>query len=302
MGYEADNDALNNTAAAVDAGMALGDVKVIVNDEANSPLVVGVVVPKGANLKEFDLEKHALQPRRKKGNVNFATVDSFSAWVNRNKTPETIIYAKEATTTFLAIFNGHAANVQATQPAGPAEGAAFSLGAPGWADFTATYGCPLSEEWKRWHGASQHDKGVDNKGAMKHADFIQFIEDNLLDITTPDNGAMLAAVRAFEAKRDVKFASARRLDNGDVSFAYAEDTQQQVPAGTLALPSKFTITIPVFKDGTAYQIDANLRYRVTAGGLFLWYELIRPHKSLEHAFQQVALKIGADTGVPMFST
>jgi uncharacterized protein YfdQ (DUF2303 family) len=285
MAYEKDPDD-NNTQAAIDAGMCLGEPHLLDKDGT----VLGVILPKGAQLQQLDLEKYLPTPRRKRGEVTLATAASFIDWVNRNKTPETVIYAKESNTSFLAIFNGHEANK---------EGVA---GNPGWGDFTSRYDCPLSDEWKRWMEQSQHDTSVDSKKAMKHAEFIQFIEDNLLDITKPSSGLMLAAVRAFEAKRDVKFASAKRLDNGDVSFAYAEDTVQQLPPGTLALPSVFEVTIPVFQGGTPYVISANLRYRVTSGGLFLWYELVRPHKSLEHAFQQVGAQILEGTTVPTFNT
>lgn len=286
----------NNIQAAIQAGMTLAAPRTLATDGS----VIGVLMPQGAQFHQIDLEKHLPTPRRKHGDVTLSTAESFIAWVNRNKTPETVIYAQESKTSFKAIFNGHKANFQPTSGTDGSEGNGFLLGPAGWGDFTSYYGCPLSVEWQRWHSKSQHD--TEQKKGMAHADFIQFIEDNLLDITTPDSGQMLLAVRAFEAKKDVKFASAKRLDNGDVSFAYAEDTQQQILPGALALPSVFSITVPVFKGGQPYVIDANLRYRVTNGGLVLWFELVRPHKSLEHAFMQVSEQIVSGTNVPMFST
>ena len=294
MDYDKNADR-KDIAAAIAAGIALGEPRTLVSGR-----LLGALVPAGAVLQQIDLEKYQPRPTRKAGRVTLATAASFIDWVNRNKTPETVIYAKEGDTSFQAIFNGHEANVQPTQGTGDTEGGGFTDGRAGWGDFTAYYGCPLSDEWKRWFGNSQHD--ADDKKIKSHAEFISFIEDNLLDITNPSSGQMLQSVRAFEAKRDVKFASAKRLDNGDVSFAYAEDTQQQMLPGSLSLPSVFSITIPVFKGGTAYVIDANLRYRITSGGLFLWYELIRPHKSLEHAFKQVREQIAEGTSVPTFNT
>jgi uncharacterized protein YfdQ (DUF2303 family) len=294
--------AVDNIQSAINAGQALGTPHTL--GEQGSVKLMGIVVPAGSRLEQVnvDLEKFQLAPNRKKGNVTLTTAASFIDWVNRNKTPETVIYAKEFSTDFKAIFNGHAANVQPAPPVADGSSSSGADGAPGWGDFTATYDCPLSEEWMRWHGNSQHAASVDAKRGMKHADFIQFIEDNLLDITLPASGAMLAAVRSFEAKKDVKFASARRLENGDVQFAYAENTEQQTPAGSLALPSQFEVTIPVFRGGAPYVIAANLRYRVSAGGLMLWYELVRPHKSLEHAFEAVRAEIEDGTSVPMFAT
>lgn len=292
----------DNIQSAINAGQALGAPHVL--GAENTYKKLGIVVPFGSKLEQvsIDLEEHQPRPNRKKGCVTLASAHSFVAWVNRNKTPETVIYAKESATSFMAIFNGHQANQQPTPGTDVAEGAAYMPGEAGWGDFTAQYGCPLSDEWRRWHGNSQHAAEVDAKRPMKHADFIQFIEDNLLDITTPASGQMLSAVRSFEAKRDVKFVSAKRMENGDTQFSYAEDTQQQVAAGALALPSTFEITIPVFKGGAPYVIAANLRYRCNASGLSLWYELVRPHKSLEHAFKAVSQEIADGTSVPMFST
>lgn len=280
------DDAQTNAAVTAELALNLGQATPLINGK-----LVTVLQPAGASVVKIDLQeyedKYADRPRRARGVQVLATAQSLIDWVNRHKTPETYIAADEKGTTFKAVFNGHTPNSNTVS----------SL--PGHGDFGAAYNCPLSDEWRRWIGKSQHDR--DEKKGMGHAEFIQFIEDNMLDITRPDSAQMLAAVRSFEAKRDVQFKSAKRLDNGDVSFAYVEDTQQQTPAGSLSLPSKFEITIPVFQGGTAYAMDANLRYRVGPHGLVLFYELVRPHKSLEHAFAAVSKQIAEGTNVPMFS-
>lgn len=285
MSYEKDNDA-NDLQAVIDAGMALNDLHPLTDDGS----VAGILLPKGATFQQLDLEKFQPRPRRKTGNVTLATAQSFIDWVNRNKTPEAVIYAKEQDTSFLAIFNGH----QANEPGDD--------GMPGWGDFRAQYNCPLSDEWKRWFGKSQH--AAETKKGMPHAEFLQFIEDNLVDIKAPAAGALLASLARFEARRDVKFVSGKRLDNGDVAFAYSEDTVQVTEGQSeLRLPSVITLAIPVFRGGAVYEIDANLRYRATpATGLVLWIELVRPHKSLEHAFGAVLAQIADGTSVPMFNT
>lgn len=297
MSYEKDHDD-NDLQAVLDAGMALGTPHPLDEDATG----VAFVLPRGATLQQVDLEKYLPKPRRKTGNVTLATAQSFIDWVNRNKTPEAVIYAKESDTSFLAIFNGHHANSASPFQSSESKDSVFEAGASGWGDYTSRYNCPVSDEWKRWHGKSQH--AAEPKKGMPHAEFLQFIEDNLLDIKTPASGQLLASLGRFEARRDVKFVSGKRLDNGDVAFAYSEDTVQVTEGQSdLRLPSMFTIAIPVFKGGAVYEIDANLRYRATPGsGLTLWFELVRPHKSLEHAFTQVGADIAAGTSVPMFST
>jgi hypothetical protein len=48
-------------------------------------------------------------------------------------------------------------------------------------------------------------------------------------------------------------------------------------------------------------IQARLRYRISGGGLVLWYELVRPHKIVEYAFNKVREQVIAGVGtVPVY--
>ena len=288
------DDAQTNAAVTAELALNVGKPQ----DLVPGKLVV-VTKPQGTTIEKVDLQayedQYADRPRRAKGVQVLSTAQSLIDWVNRHKTAETYITADEKAATFKAVFNGHTPN---QQPAGDeAKASDYAQGLPGHGDFGAAYNCPLSDEWRRWMGVSQHD--AEQKKGMAHADFISFIESNLLDISQPDSAFMLTAIRSFEAKRDVQFKSAKRLDNGDVSFAYSEDTN--AVEGKLSLPSMFEITVPIFRGGAMYTIGANLRYRIGPGGLVLWVELVRPHKSLEHAFGAVIEQISAGTSVPMFS-
>lgn len=299
-----------DTAEALSAGMALADPVEIAD------CLHAFVLPEGAKLHLEDTQKLRDHPRRKTGSRSLATAESFIAYVNAHKTGSTAIYANKGQVNFAAVFNDHEPEPSLTStteedpptPAGMPDGLKMTRitltleegGAPGWGDFTATYACPLSIEWKRWTSKSQH--AAEDKKGMRHPDFIQFIEDNLLDITKPASGAMLAAVRSFEAKQDVKFKSAVRLDNGDTAFAYSEETTGTAVDGRLTLPETFELTIPVFEGGQPYLVEAKLRYRIGGGGLTLWYELVRPHKIIEHAFNEVKAKIEAGiAAVPTYS-
>lgn len=323
----------NNTQSAIVAGMLMGEPHHIGDG------FMGVLVPAGAKLEQIDLraieDRYADHPRRKKGTRSLATAASFIAYVSAHKLPSTSIYAKKDNTTFSAVFNDHEPEPRertitdmssdAVRAEAPPEAAAQAekledasqqampdlrvhivrvehdaWGLPGHGDFTATYACPVSVEWKRWMGNSQH--AADGKQAMTQANFMQFLEDNLLDITTPKSGLLLQSVRSFEAKKDVSFKSATRLEDGSIAFNYIESVNEVPQDGKLSLPSQFTITIPVFDGGQKYELDARLRYRVSGGGLQLWYELVNPHKVLEHAFNTVLEQIKeGNPDVPVYS-
>lgn len=299
-------DAQSGIEAAIEAGTMIGEPKII----GESGRLVGVLVPAGARLEQIDMQKFEDQyldnPRRKTGTVSMVTAASFIAYVNAHKLASAAIYAKKSSTRFDAVFNDHEPEPRSTaiieereltdqERTQLPEGAKVQhvtlhmepMGAPGWRDFGASYLCPQSVEWVRWMKNSQHAADGERKAVMTQQDFMQFMEDNLPDIIKPTSSHLLQAVHSFEAKKDVAFKSAMRLQDGSVTFAYTESINEVAQEGKLSLPEQFTILIPVFEGGTKYELDARLRYRVGNGGLKLWYELVRPHKVLEHAFNTV---------------
>jgi uncharacterized protein YfdQ (DUF2303 family) len=148
-----------------------------------------------------------------------------------------------------------------------------------WRDLTVLYTCPLSPEWTIWKGADG------NK--FSQVEFMRFIEDNLPDITEPSGAEMLTVARSFEAKKAVQFASAQRLDNGEIQFSYQEEIQGTAAKGQLKVPEKFTITIPVFKGDASYEVQCRFRYRINNGDLSVWYDMDRPHKFIEDALKHL---------------
>jgi uncharacterized protein YfdQ (DUF2303 family) len=267
--------------SAILAGMAIGDVKDLTDK------LKAIVLPSGAKLEQIDLQafenKYAMVPRRATGVRELATAASFIAYVNAFKAvPATTIYASKERVRFDAVLNGNA-----------------DARTPGHGDFSAIYNCPLSVEWKRWNARSQHN--VEQKKGMTQAEFMVFLEDNLLDITAPDSAALLMSVRSFEAHSEAKFKNAVNLDNGSVEFRFTETINEVAQDGKLSLPTMFEITIPVFDGGERYSLDARLRYRISGGGLVLWYELVRPHKTLEFVFNEVRSQIQAGVSdVPVY--
>jgi uncharacterized protein YfdQ (DUF2303 family) len=82
-----------------------------------------------------------------------------------------------------------------------------------------------------------------------------------------------------------------------VTFVQDDDAQT---LEKMKIFDRFSIGIPVFWGGDAYQIDARLRYRVRDGKLTFWYELIRPDRTLEAATRTVIENIKTETGTPLF--
>ena len=108
---------------------------------------------------------------------------------------------------------------------------------------------------------------------------------------------MLEVSRTLEAKKKVNFASGIRLANGEVQFTYEEQIQGTAAKGQIKVPETFVLGIPVFHGGPRYHVEARLRYRIADGGaMTMWYDLLRPHKIIEHAALEVWKEIETETG------
>lgn len=254
----------------------------IASDELSN--VRRIALPPGWNLQELDDERLLERPRRKVAHVRLDDAESFVAYVNRHSTMDTTVWVK------------------ADYPAGKIEVSSILNDHPGaeeessaWRDHLAIYLPRFSEEWIRWKNG--------DKKPMTQTEFATFIEDNIADIAGGDGfpvGAdMLRMAIDFEAKQDMRFKSAIRLQSGGVDLAFV----QQEDNGTLEkmkLFDRFAIGVPVFWGDAAYRVEARLRYRVREGKLSFWYELIRADKVMEAAAHSIVAKIAEATQRPIF--
>ena len=154
---------------------------------------------------------------------------------------------------------------------------------PRWGEHKVVYSCPQSKQWKEWVG---------HKSKMDQTTFAEFIERNLQDFVSPSGTEMLELATKFNVIRTVNFRSAKRLQSGEFEFQFSEENQ----SGSINVPEKFAIGIVPFKNGTAYSIEARLRYRLNSGSLSLWYELINEEDVLEAAFNDITETITKETG------
>ena len=228
-----------------------------------------VILPNGCEVA--NLEKCLPAPTRKKGTVALFDVDSFISMFNLHRTENSHIYANRNKCSVLAVFDDD------------------GMTGPGWREHKAVYQCPISKEWEAW--SSQSGQG------QKQEEFAEFLENNLPDIYSEQKGQpsaaqLLEVATSFKINKKVNFASAKRLDNGSVSFEYVEDIQGAAGAkGQIKVPEKFWIAIPIFESGAVYQIECRFKYRLKEGQLFMWYDLYRAEKVRDLAFADVLQKV-----------
>jgi uncharacterized protein YfdQ (DUF2303 family) len=212
---------------------------------------------------------------RKKHEAVLLDLASFITYAkDQAKAEEGYIYANPDARRFTAVFNDYR-----------------DTDLPGWRDHRATYSAAFTPEFTKW---------LENNGSGRAKDqnaFAEFIEDNFADITPPFAQQLLDVATTIQAKTDINFSSAKRLDNGQVQLGYTEVIDAKAGAdGALTIPREFTLGLRLFKNGGGYALKARLKYRLGGGNVKFWYELDRPERAIEDAFKGYIEQVKTESG------
>jgi uncharacterized protein YfdQ (DUF2303 family) len=266
---------IGDVQAAIAAGAALGDPRIPLNvpDPQDGQPGVFTVVPRDYEVKS--LESFLPRPLRIKQEVILYDTDSFIGYVKEFMTGATLIFFNAQEETFVAAIDYHETEK------------------PSWCEHSAAYKPRRSVEFTIWMDG--------NRKQMDQVPFARFLEENLPDIVEPNSAELLQVALTFEAKKSVEFASGVRLANGQIQFAYDEVVRGTAQKGTIEIPEKFVLGIPIHVNGPAYRIDVRLRWRLQEGKAVFWYEVVRPHRFIEHALNEINQRIATETAIPILA-
>jgi len=234
--------------------------------------------------KVVDTEHLQPVPRRKIATVTMGGSESFIEYVKRHgKKGYTTIWCdanyKAGNVAYTGIINDHGGGDEAQD----------------WRDHLAEFTPIKSVEWERWV--------TKNRSNFNQLEFATFIEDNIADIATakgfPSGTDMLQMATSLEIAQDSSIKSAVRLQSGGVRMEYVDDANAET-AKSMEVFRQFALGIPVFYAGAAYMLEARLKYKLSAGKLTFWYELIRQDKVVEDAAKTLTATIQEQTGFPLF--
>lgn len=235
-----------------------------------------LLVPDGYRLE--DVSDPLRLPRRIRQSVSLDDAASMVAFVNRFSGPSSVLVADFTSLSVNAVIDFHGGN----------EGA--EAGSVGACDFVAHFGLLPSEEFTRW------DKMEGN--LHDQAAFAEFLEENSVDMVLPEAATMVEISRDLEATTNAAFRAKTRLENGDRTFSYETETKVK---GDLVVPTKFTISIPLFNGEEPEELQALFRFRPQPDGLklgFVWHRVEYRRRS---QFNLIAHRIAEETGVPVFA-
>lgn len=231
-----------------------------------APLIVGnyqhVAVPDGYKVEDIseDIEKRQPAPYRKRGTVQLKDVESLLFYLaDQAAAQQSYVFADTDTRKITAVFNDN------------------RLTGPGWRDHRAEFKAEFTPEFSKWLAKDKQQFG--------QTEFAEFIEDNMADITEPAASSLLEMATTIQAKTDINFASAKRLQNGQVQLQYTEVIDARAGTnGAMEIPKEFALGLRIFKNGDGYKLKARLKYRLHSGQVKFWFELDRPERSIEDAF------------------
>lgn len=213
------------------------------------------VTPPGWSVQELPVADH---PPRVRGTVKLRDAASFIRFFNDHKETASRIYATLQPARFLAVLDE-------LDPLDASRG---------WRELRADFTVPASREWTLWN--------AQDRKRMSQLEFAEFLQDNLPDVASPDGAALLEMALRFEASQSGNFVAAQRLQDGSHDLQWKADNNS---SGTVKLPEQITLKVPVFENTESKEVHARLRYRLDAGRLAIWFELVRPHKVAEAAFR-----------------
>ncbi len=225
------------------------------------------------------IDARAASPRDRRGSVRLSEVDSLIAYINRYKSTNTIAWANVEGFAFAIVLDDH--------PAGaPSAGAA-------WRNHRASYACPRSPEWQAWCA-------LDGKWQTQEA-FADFIESRLEDLRALDGYPkpldMLSMARNLLVRTAGTFQRSINPTTGDGILVNKTETT----AESTQIPRAFLIGIPVFENGTPYQVEARVRFGLVEGRANFAYTLHRRKEIERDAFGDVRTKIATETGALMLA-
>ncbi|QQA43933.1 DUF2303 family protein [Pelagovum pacificum] len=233
------------------------------------------LLPEGHQLKELP-DPHALPPSIRQS-VTLDDAASHITYVNRFSAETSVLIADYDAGRIQARLDWHGHN-QHDAPLSARHD-----------QHNATFKLLPSEEFTRWNSIA--DK------LQEQTDFALFLEENASDIVDPEPGVMIEISRDLEASQGAKFRSKARLDNGDRTFTYEQDT---VVKGDITIPTSFTLEIPLYHGEEPTQLECLFRWRPTPDGLLLGFRWRRVEYARRSHFNAIATRIAEETGLPLF--
>lgn len=242
-----------------------------------------IIVPAGAQIVDYDIDRFMPAPTRATGIVQTSTVASFADYVTRHHSEAVTVWWHATPVNkpegrwcyATAILNDHRATA-----------------VPEWGDHRAQLVVQHTPEWSAWCAMSGQ--------LVDQETFAEFIEDHLADIVAPAAADMLEIAQSLHVARSSEFSSARRLSDGQTQLTYRQDQSATAGAtGTMEIPGTVTLSIAPFIGADTQAVTARFRYRLNGGNLKLGIILNHPDRVIDRAVTRMRDQFTDTIGAPV---
>jgi uncharacterized protein YfdQ (DUF2303 family) len=282
------NEPANDTEAAIIAGRDSVDLETRITklDLEHGSVHVGIdadgEIHVLADVHKFD-DARRPAPLRRAGTAVLEELGSFTEYVNRYKTVDTVAWADAGSFGVTAVFNEH--------PEGQ------DLGDAGFRDNRAIYNCPRSHEWLEW-------TSKDGK-AMGQAAFGDWIEHHLDDLAAPNaelpDFPQPTTLLEMARKLSINIGGTFKREINPTTGEGTLISKQEHGADSTKIPRAFLLKVPVFMNGTAYYVEARLRFALGEGGPSFTY-LLHNRVAIERdAFGEVRAQVAKQCAIPVLA-
>jgi uncharacterized protein YfdQ (DUF2303 family) len=277
-----------DTSAAIDAALAATEItKRIATVEGDHGLIHVAVDGEGnvrvlQDVHDLDDER-APSPPRRKGTLQLDELDSYVEYVNRYKGEDAVAWADADRFAVTTVFNEH-------PPGSELQNAGFR-------DHRAIYTCPRSQEWIDW-------TSKDGK-AMSQAAFGDWIEAHLDDLAGPNASLpdFPQPTQVLEMARKLSIITGSKYKR-EINPTTGEGTlvaQQEHTQESTKIPRAFLLKIPVFQGGTAYYVEARVRFALNDQGPSFTYLMHNRLLIERDAFGEVRAAVASRCSVPVLA-
>lgn len=256
-------DYTDNPEAAVVAGLA----QQAIHPEELETGVVYVEADGSGGSRIVDTDRYAEHPRHIEAKRVVGDAESFVRYVTKHVIEgHSEVYADVPSSSVVAVLDSHDA------------------GQGGWQKHTARLELRHTKSWEAW-------TKVDGQ-LLAQTDFAEFIEQQALDVRSPETAVLIEIAQSFQAKTSVDFEGGERLDSGQVRLEYKETvTARAGQKGHIDIPTELELLLRPYIGGPVYVVVARFRYRLRGSQLGLGVVLTRPTEILDAAFADIVTEI-----------
>jgi uncharacterized protein YfdQ (DUF2303 family) len=218
-------------------------------------------------VRVVDTDAYADSPRHIAAARVVGDAESFVRYVTKHVIDgHTEVYADTPSSAVVAVLDSHDA------------------GQGGWQKHTARLELRHTKSWEAWTKA-------DGK-LLEQTEFAEFIEQQSLDVRTPETAVLIEIAQSFQAKTSVDFEGGERLDSGQVRLEYKETVSAKAgQKGHIDIPKELELLLRPYIGGPVYLVVARFRYRLRGSQLGLGIVLQRPQEILDAAFADIVTEI-----------